>query len=432
MFSAYLTVYNDWDMLLSALRSVAPYVDELIVVDGAYQWMAPYLSALGLDLVRSDSRVYDAIESSGIPYRVISRVWANQLEKRIAGYSACSGRYACRIDADEIIFFNERELERFQSRGEAVAAVEMPTYIAPGWIMAPSRGSGLRELWRRLRPQLPRQCFIFNREKIPPNIHLNYLWLKRDADKLQRRTERPFPITRRPVGFAAHLTVWRSWPAANFRAESYVLHHVLRHGLPWLPALRGQRLDSLAALLDIVPAQDFREIIEASRLGITHMTSSDLALARTPLSPVEEATFVGYYGAMFEGHAALNRRMTQSPQHFAPGLPLVIDISTRACTETLAPDGLLLLEFAHDVARVKVELRAIVPEPPWETSTPLERRREGRLVVIRLPQPEEFLRRQIELRVRTRSDEPVQTFRIRTERPSPLAAFAGDAAVPVR
>jgi hypothetical protein len=84
------------------------------------------------------------------------------------------------------------------------------------------------------------------------------------------------------------------------------------------------------------------------------------------------------------------------------------------------------------VARVKVELRAIVPEPPWETSTPLERRREGRLVVIRLPQPEEFLRRQIELRVRTRSDEPVQTFRIRTERPSPLAAFAGDAAVPVR
>jgi hypothetical protein len=34
-FSAYLSIYNDWDILPSALRSVASYLDELVVVDGA-------------------------------------------------------------------------------------------------------------------------------------------------------------------------------------------------------------------------------------------------------------------------------------------------------------------------------------------------------------------------------------------------------------
>jgi glycosyltransferase involved in cell wall biosynthesis len=132
LFSAYLNVYNDREFLLQALRSIAPYVDEVVVVDGAYERLAPYLSALGHDLVRSDERVYDAIESSGIPYRVVSRVWANQIEKRLAGYEQCTRRHVLRFDADEIFFADDNEIDRFLSRGGAVGKVEMPTYIAPG------------------------------------------------------------------------------------------------------------------------------------------------------------------------------------------------------------------------------------------------------------------------------------------------------------
>jgi hypothetical protein len=422
MFSAYLTVYNDWDLLGPALRSVAPYVDELVVVDGAYERMAPYLSALGHDLVRSDSRVYDALASSGIPYRVISRLWASEAEKRIAGYCACTGRIVCRVDADEVIFFDERELERFQSRGEAVAAVETPTYIAPGWIVGPAPVSGWRRLWSR--PRLPRQCFMFNRDKIAADVHLNYLWLRLDSGKPVRRREIPLPVRRRPIGFNAHLTGWRTWPSADFRAESYGLHYALRNGIPWLAQLRGRAMNGLGELLDIVPAQDFREIVEASRLGIKGMIAGEFALARTPLTPAQEATFVAHYQPMLDSRVALNRRMTQSPQHFSAAWPVVIDISTRACVDAVAPDGLLLLEFEHDVASVKGELRAIMPEPPWQTVTKLEHRFEGRVVAVHVPKPADFLRRQIELRVRMRGGGPVQTFRIRTDRPSPIASFA--------
>ena len=36
--SAYLVIYNDYDILEEALSSVVGYVDEMVVVDGAYTW----------------------------------------------------------------------------------------------------------------------------------------------------------------------------------------------------------------------------------------------------------------------------------------------------------------------------------------------------------------------------------------------------------
>ena len=34
--SGYLAVYNEWDALAPSLASLAPWLDELVVVDGAY------------------------------------------------------------------------------------------------------------------------------------------------------------------------------------------------------------------------------------------------------------------------------------------------------------------------------------------------------------------------------------------------------------
>ena len=109
--SAYLSIYNDWDILPSALRSIASHVDELVVVDGAYEWMVPYLTMQGLDPTRSDPRVYAALEASGIPFRVISHTWKHEPEKRLAGYEAFTHDFIYRVDADEIMFFDEPALE---------------------------------------------------------------------------------------------------------------------------------------------------------------------------------------------------------------------------------------------------------------------------------------------------------------------------------
>lgn len=435
-FSAYLTIYNDWDFLEQALRSIAPYVDELVVVDGAYEWMAPYLTAMGHDLRRSDQRVYDILQSCGIPHRVISDVWPSEIEKRLAGYRACAGRYVCRIDSDEILFFDDKELARFFRRGGAVGQVEMPTYIAPGWVKsrAPdpsprSRRAKLRALFRKSHTPLKRYSFLFDRQRINPEIHLNYLSIILDVDKRPRAGETPFDIYPIPIGFGAHLTIWRSIPTSVYRAESYVLHYLLRNGVPWLEPLRGTPLGDLNALFDIVPPQMFREIMQTSRLGVGNMLNGEIFMAPTPLTRKQEAIFAGFYKDLLAGHAGLNRRMGDTGLHFTPEMPVVIDISDADCTETIAPDGVLLIEFESDVSKADVQMRSLIPRPPWQVEEALAPRLDGRFLTVRVPPPEggwsAILRREIELKVRTESAAPIQKFRIHAARPLPSGAPKG-------
>jgi hypothetical protein len=60
--SAHLTIYNDFDILPYTLRAIAPYVDEVVVVDGAYEWMVPYLQAIGINPDNLETRLV------GIPF----------------------------------------------------------------------------------------------------------------------------------------------------------------------------------------------------------------------------------------------------------------------------------------------------------------------------------------------------------------------------
>ena len=410
MFSAYLTVYNDSEFLLPALQSIAPYVDELVVVDGAYEWLAPYLSALGHDLLRSDERMYDAIESSGIPYRVISRLWNNQIEKRLAGYAACTRRHIMRIDADEILFVDDRQLERFLTRQGAVGQVLMPTYVAPGWVSAPPSGDA----------PLPRQCILFDSAQVSPDIHLNYLWLVRDVDKLPKSGERPFAVYGDPIGVIAHLTIWRAPPGSVYRAESYVLHHMLKNGVGWLPQLRGKPLESIADLLAIVPANSVRNFVESSRLSFKNMVKGETGLARSPLTPAQDAKFNYLYAPFLQGHAALNRRMTEIPQEFASKSALTMNVTDHDCTVAVAPNGFMHLKFDCDVASAVAEMRTLVTELPFLRAATLEVRHEGRDVVVPVPAAEtlsaQTIRREVELRVRLKGSGPVQSFKIQINR----------------
>ncbi len=198
-FSAYLSIYNDWDLLAASLKSIAPYVDELIVVDGAYSWMVPYLRGLGVDPERSDPRVYEALQASGVPFRAISGLWANEIDKRRAGYAACKNRFAMRIDADEILHIDDAALAAFLASGEAVAEMETPTYVAPGYVLANIR-----------QKALPRVGFLFDRDRISSDAHLDYLWLVLTTDELPNAGRKPFPVHPQAIAFSAHLTGWRT------------------------------------------------------------------------------------------------------------------------------------------------------------------------------------------------------------------------------
>lgn len=101
-----------------------------------------------------------------------------------------------RIDADEVLFINGEALEEFLASGRAVAEMHMPTYVAPGWLLKPTR---LRD---RLR-KFPAQRVLFDTKKISAEAHLKYLWLNIPADTLPGGVKQTYATFEKPIAFCA-------------------------------------------------------------------------------------------------------------------------------------------------------------------------------------------------------------------------------------
>jgi hypothetical protein len=403
--SAYLTVYNDFDILPHTLRAIAPYIDELVVVDGAYEWMVPYLETIGADLGRSNETVYDVLETSGINYRVLARTWRDEPEKRMAGYDACSGRYVFRIDADEVPFFDDVELERFVSSGGAVAQMPKATYIEPQWLVALDE-SGL----------LPSEPFLFDRTRVEPDIHLNYLWLVLGPDRLPSANQKPHPISEAAIGFNAHLNEWRTLEGQIRRAAFYWLHSMRQHGVPWIPHLRGKPLRDIKSLFEVTPPEIFQELI-ASAIIRRSQTFRVLGWysVRSPLMRQKETLFVDRFAAMRSGRAELNRKMVSDGLTFCSGMPIGLDLSSRDCLDILAGNGEIRLATTCPLARVSATLHQLLPGSPWHSCTDLACEHEGSQAIIRLPAeppPYTCLRRELDITLSGSADAMVPRFRV--------------------
>lgn len=345
-FSAYLSIYNDWDILPNALRSVASHVDELVVVDGAYEWMVPYLSRLGIDPLRSDPRVYAAIEASGIPFRVISQTWKNEPQKRQSGYEACTHDYIYRVDADEIMFFDDTVLDSALSQGLAVGEMSMPNYVAPGWI---SRAKDLS--------RIERQCFLFDRRQVSSQLHLNYLWLILTADTLPLAGSKPFPVWPEPLAFNAHLTAWRTPKTGVNRAAFYMLNWMRQNGVPWLAALRDKPLTDVRALFDIVEPAIVLSSLSRGRIAFGMIKSAvTRTFERTPLTGEEDAILIGLYEAFLASLAKMNAQTVTEEQPFLNCLPTLLDLSSPAARRAIAPAGMVSLRVSSPLHAAKAQL----------------------------------------------------------------------------
>ena len=406
-FSAYLSIFNDWDILPAALASIASRVDELVVVDGAYDWMIPYLKGLGVDPARSDRRVYDAIEASGIPFRVICRTWKNEPEKRQFGYEACRHRYIYRVDADEVLFFDDGVLETALSRGFMVGEMEMPNYVAPGWI---SRNSNA--------DRIERQCFLFDREQVSSEIHLNYLWLLLTADTLPQPGVKPFPVYSEPIAFNAHLTGWRTPASAVSRAAFYILNWMRQNGVPWIPTLRDKPLIDLHTLFDLVQPSDFMSSLKRGRIAFGMVESGpDRIFVPSPLGGEQEACLASIYQNFLQSLEAVNVAATLEEQPFLTSFPVLLDLSTPSSRCAVAPNGTVLLRVSAPLLAAKTELITYTTTRPYSDTKELLARIDGPEFQVELPTTpttDTVLRQCLEFQIWPNSQDLLQRFRVQT------------------
>jgi len=401
--NAYLSIFNDWELLGKSVKSIAPYIDELIVVDGAYKWMESYYRTLDIEPTRSGDDVYDALESCGVPYRVITGTWNHEIEKRIAGFTAASSsRYVYRTDADEVMFFNEEAIERFYSSGLAVAHMDMPLYVAPGWIRA-----------RKDAPD--RQCFLFDTNKITPENHLLYLWLVLTADKLPNSEAVRQSVFEEPLAFNAHLTHWRSPKTAAFRASFYFLNFVRGYGVPWLPEFRDKPQSDLTVLLSQLPPKSLYGALQWSDIVSGPQIKSDdrFELRRTPLGAVQECLIAPYYETFITERAAKTEELNQYPHNFIIATDNYIDYSRPETYQLASQMGAITLEFSIPIGAARAHMHYVIPSPSGHVISELEYKIDGNRLVIQTPHdvPSKFLARNLEFQVWGQYVSPIQTFK---------------------
>lgn len=410
--SAYLSIYNDADILEAALKSVENYVDELIVVDGAYEWMAPFLEATGRNPLRSDESVYEKLRGLKIPYKVINRLWKNEVEKRSAGYAATTSRFVMRVDADEVIFFDDQQLQNFFASGCAVAEMYMPNYVAPGLVI---QGQRLVDKFRKF----PRQSCLFDREKISAQAHLRYLWLVLTADDLPNNEQerKIYSVFEKPIAFCSHLTNWRYVDSGASRSSFYIMNWMRKNGAPWVAGIRPGPLANFDEFFKLIPPERFLEIMKNGEI-----TQGDIQLKPTeklsssPLSSHQESVFVRIYQNFLEGLKKRTLIHLHEEGVALSGFPFYLDISSQEVLATLAPNGSLNIEFSEPIDTTDVWVQTLQRVEPYSASNRLVTKVKKNVLEIRVSDVvynQEALRKVIKLQVSAAQENmPWLTFRI--------------------
>jgi hypothetical protein len=408
--SAYLTIFDDWDLLGPAIESVYDRVDEIVVVDGAYRWMAPVFTALGRDPTKSCPEVYRALAPFAAKLRVVTGLWSNEVEKRIAGFKACRNRYVYRVDADEVLFFDDAEIGRFIASGLGVAEMEMPIALAPDLIRA-TRGA-----------RIERQCLLFDSEQISADAHCDYLWLVLTAAEREALPpKRPELFYAEPIAFNVHLTHWRKPNTARNRARFYIMNSMREHrSTDWFaispPDENGDDADWFAAVFERFPAGRLTELFwgEQNTLGWTGL--QHFGVRPMPLSVARKAAFAGLFDAQMSGLAELNRGMSHSTTTMRTERPFLIDLSTVATRQALGRGSRVAFLFDEPLAGVATHTMWMCADPPCTRTAPVAGRGLDTVLVLDVPiapAPGSF-RHVLSLSVQCKSGAPFVSFKIDT------------------
>ncbi len=350
--SGYLNIFDDWEILPEALASIDDLVDEIVVVDGPYEWMTPFVARA--DVTRSRDEVYDALAPFQRKLKLHRQVWADETQKRQAGYELCSGRYVLRHDADEVFFPDAAALDGYFSSGLGVAQINMPIFVTPQY--------------RRARAdRLPEhQGALFDRNKISAADHLGYLWLVLPKE-LEVNPPSALEIFPNPFAFVAHLTAWRGPDTAINRALFYTVLHALNNGPAWYDRFLQDPAASREALLG-----------HAIVAGPLH--GHDSVVVSSGLDDDQKAILRPIYERYLSSLAALNRELAGG-RLLRNGFPYSMDLTTAAARDALGST----FRFDQPLAACEARLTTLQPDEPFSQSCELPVTVDGATVRVDLP-----------------------------------------------
>ena len=165
--SVYIILYFDLDFLHDIISKIYHFVDEIIIVDGPYNYCLDTLKELNL-LYNEDNKPEELVKilndySAKIKY--FYDVWENEKEKRMFGYKECSNELVLLVDGDEFFVFDFDRLKKF---------IESDKIVGGFYTYNMNR---INMTFNDSTTTTPKKFVLFKKNFFTPLEHLSYLWL---------------------------------------------------------------------------------------------------------------------------------------------------------------------------------------------------------------------------------------------------------------
>lgn len=189
--SVYIINFNDFGFLKSVINNIYSLVDEIILVDGPYNFNIDVFKKLNLyyDETNKPIELVKLLIKYSNKIKYFYKIFNNQEEKRIFGYSECSNDLILLLDSDDFCILNENTITQFIKSNKCVASADIYNMNRVNVIID-----------KKIEKNI-----LFKKKFISPEEHIVYTWCNNTNIK-----PNPIYIYNDKIGVIYHQTLNRN------------------------------------------------------------------------------------------------------------------------------------------------------------------------------------------------------------------------------
>jgi hypothetical protein len=279
--SCYISFFNDFDFLEDILKYLVKYIDEIVIVDGPFEYTVENFKFFDLyyNEETKPEKLNNILNFYGNKIKYYYKHWTDEKEKRIFGYNMCTNNIVMLVDADEIYYFNKEKLSN----------IFKPTV----------HGVYCLNIYNMNRHDLyfddAKKYIIFKKSKINAHQHLSYTWLV-GVDDLE--PQKVNLMCHNSVGVIYHQTLNRSKIGNIVKYIFYISLYNLKNNKPLDSFMNYQ----LSELVKFLPVNELQTIFSKSRSELINIPNFSKTLYKLKNSFVDLNNYKlnhvhGYYKA---------------------------------------------------------------------------------------------------------------------------------------
>jgi hypothetical protein len=167
--SCYINLYNDFYLLNYIIPQLIDIVDEILIVDGPYQWCIEPFKQAGVYYEANPPEIQQLMNQYQDKIKYTYHVFQDEHEKRLYGYNQCTYDCILLIDSDELLYLTKNHLQQFLESNKPVGSCPIINMCNFGYLFT---------------KDVVRKNIFFNRKVISAEDHIDYLWLVGIKQKL--------------------------------------------------------------------------------------------------------------------------------------------------------------------------------------------------------------------------------------------------------